>query len=225
MRCFNIFQMVKYQSFGLASASRWQSRRTCTHLLQEHWILKELLKTIHRRTLEPTQKRYPTSKAKEETATRQRRCSITIKINPIPARWETEKLKNSNTKKFLPLLWMFWALCQASKPTDLAKGLGIPKESDSEGQWDLITGLPQDCWKKTPFSKGTNKILSAPWPSGKEQWPHSVPNQAYLLKVESPVEVGQQGLAVGARALAAAILEGAPWHESPGGFRKSHFSH
>ena len=24
------------------------------------------------------------------------------------------------------------------------KGLGIPRESDFEGQWDLITGLPQD---------------------------------------------------------------------------------
>ena len=219
--------MVKYQSFGLASGSKWQNRRTCTHLLLwEHWTRSSLLKTIHRRTLEPTQERFPTSKDKEETVTRRRRRSITIKISPIPARWETDKRESNNTKTVLPLLWMLWALCHASKPADLAKGLGIPKESDSEGQWDLITGLPQDYWKKTPLSKGTNRILSAPWPSGKEQGPHRTPKQTYMLKEESPVEVGQQGLPVGTRALAAAILEGAPRRESPWRLQKTkHFIH
>ena len=33
---------------------------------------------------------------------------------------------------------------QASQPGDLTNGLGIPRESDLEGQWDLITRLPQD---------------------------------------------------------------------------------
>ena len=36
---------------------------------------------------------------------------------------------------------------QASQPGDLTNGLGIPRESDLEGQWDLITGLPQG-WGK-----------------------------------------------------------------------------
>ena len=36
---------------------------------------------------------------------------------------------------------------QASQPGDLTKGLGIPRESDFEGQWDLIIRLSQD-WGK-----------------------------------------------------------------------------
>ena len=52
-----------------------------------------------------------------------------------------------NTKEVLPLLWSFWTWCQASQPEDSTKGLGIPKESDLEGQCDLILGLPKD-WGK-----------------------------------------------------------------------------
>ena len=50
---------------------------------------------------------------------------------------------------------------QASKLEDPAKGLGIPRESGLNGQQDLITGLPQDWGKQTPFLEGTNKILHA----------------------------------------------------------------
>ena len=66
MTCFNIFQIVKCLSFGLASGSRWCSRRTFIHLLQEHQNRNKLLRTIHRRTLEPTQKKYPMAKDKKE---------------------------------------------------------------------------------------------------------------------------------------------------------------
>ena len=76
--------------------------------------------------------------------------AITIKSNPRPARWATHKLQNNNTKEVLPLLWWFWASCQASQPGDLTKGLGIPRESDLEGQQDLIIGLPQG-WEKQRF--------------------------------------------------------------------------
>ena len=51
------------------------------------------------------------------------------------------------------------------------KGLGIPRESDFKDQQDLITRLPQDWGKQTPLLEGTNKILHAPGPRGKEQWP------------------------------------------------------
>ena len=54
------------------------------------------------------------------------------------------------------------------QPGDPAKGLGISRESDFEGQWDLITELPQD-WGKQRLLKGTNKTLCAPGPRGKEQ--------------------------------------------------------
>ena len=61
------------------------------------------------------------------------------------AKWATNKLENNNTKEVLTLLWRFWA--PATQPGDPAQGLGIPRDSDFEGQHDLITGLPQD-WDK-----------------------------------------------------------------------------
>ena len=47
-----------------------------------------------------------------------------IKSNPIPARWVAHKLGNNNTK-VLPLLWRFWAPCQASQFGDPTKKLGL----------------------------------------------------------------------------------------------------
>ena len=52
-----------------------------------------------------------------------------------------------------------------AQPGDPAKGLEIPKES--EAQQDLIIELPQD-WGKQRSLAGTNKILCAPGPRGKE---------------------------------------------------------
>ena len=79
-----------------------------------------------------------------------RRGMVMIKSNPIPSRWVTHKLENDNTKESLPLLLRFWTLCQSSHPWDRTVRLGIPIPripSDLEGQWSLITGLPED-WKK-----------------------------------------------------------------------------
>ena len=56
------------------------------------------------------------------------------KSNSIPARWATHKLGNNNTKEVLALLSRFKTPHKASQSGDLAKGLGIPRESDSEGQ-------------------------------------------------------------------------------------------
>ena len=67
-----------------------------------------------------------------------------IKSNPKPAGSVTHKLENNNTKVVLLLLCRFRTPHQASKPGDLTKGLGIPRESDREGLQDLITRLPQD---------------------------------------------------------------------------------
>jgi hypothetical protein len=50
------------------------------------------------------EKGCPMSRHKEETTMRCRRRSSTIKINPISARWETNKLENNNTRKVLPLV-------------------------------------------------------------------------------------------------------------------------
>ena len=76
-----------------------------------------------------------------------RRGTIMIKSNPIPTRWVTHKPQNNNTKEVFPLLWRFWTKHQASQPGGLTKEQEIPRESDLEGQWNLIIGLPQD-WGK-----------------------------------------------------------------------------
>ena len=52
------------------------------------------------------------------------------------------------------------------QPRDPAKELGIPRESDFEGQWDLITELPED-WGKQGLLEGTNKTLCALGTQGK----------------------------------------------------------
>ena len=61
----------------------------------------------------------------------------------------THKQENINTKKqkSSPTVVNVLAPHQASQPGDLTLGLGIPRESGLEGQWDLIIGLPQD-WGK-----------------------------------------------------------------------------
>ena len=56
---------------------------------------------------------------------------------------------------------------QTFQPGDPAKGLRIPRESDFEGERDLITELPQDWGNR--LLKGTNKTLCAPGPRRKEQ--------------------------------------------------------
>ena len=52
-----------------------------------------------------------------------------------------------------------------------ARGFGketrLPRESNFEGQWDLITGFPHD-WGKALLT-GTNKILCAPGSTGKRE--------------------------------------------------------
>ena len=80
----------------------------------------------------------------------------------------THKVENNNTKEVLTLLPRFQAPHQTSQPGDATKGLGIPRESDFEGQWDLITELPQT-WGKQRLLKDTNKTLCTPGPRGKEQ--------------------------------------------------------
>ena len=112
--------------------------------------------TIDRRMLEPTKTKYPMSKTKKKLQRGGRRGIIMIKSNLIPAVWVTHKLENNNTKEVLPLLWRFWPLHEASQPGDLTNGLGIPRESDLEGQRDLITKLPQD-WGKQRLLEVTTK--------------------------------------------------------------------
>ena len=83
---------------------------------------------INRRTLETHHKKMPQVKDKGESAMGQLKGVITMRSNPIPARWVTHKLENNNTKIVLPLLWRFSVPGQASQPGDPAKRLGIPRE-------------------------------------------------------------------------------------------------
>ena len=65
------------------------------------------MKTIDRRILEPTNKKYPHPKAKKKPQKKGRRDTITIKSNPIPTRWVTHRQENNNTKEVLTLLSRF----------------------------------------------------------------------------------------------------------------------
>ena len=86
----------------------------------------------------PPKKDTPHSKKKEKLQQNGRRGTITIKWNPVSTRWVTHKLENNNTKEVLPVLWRFWAPCQASQPGGPAKIPWILRESDLESQWDGI---------------------------------------------------------------------------------------
>ena len=92
----------------------------------------------------PSNKVFPSPKTKEKLQWDGKSGTITIKSNPILARWVTHNLENNNIKEVLLLLWRFWAPCLASQPGDWKKGLRIPRESDPEGQRDLIIELAQD---------------------------------------------------------------------------------
>ena len=43
-------------------------------------------------------------------------------------------------------------------------GAGISRESDFEGQWDLITGLSQNCGKQRLHSWRAHKVFCSPGP-------------------------------------------------------------
>ena len=100
--------------------------------------------TIAKRMPDLLKKDTPHPKTKKRPQWDSRRGTIMIKSNPKPAGSVTHKLENNNTKVVLLLLCRFRTPHQASKPGDLTKGLGIPRESDREGLQDLITRLPQD---------------------------------------------------------------------------------
>ena len=71
---------------------------------------------------------------------------------------------------------------EISQPGDLTKELRTLRESDFEGQWDLIRiykGLGNR------LLEGTNKTLCAPGPRRKEQWPHKRLTQTCLWRSKS----------------------------------------
>ena len=135
-----------------------------------------------------------------------------IKSNPIPTRWVIHKLENSNnTKQVLPLLWMFWTPHQASQPGDWTKGLRIPREFGLEGQWDLTVRPPQNWEQQTPVLEGTNKILHRE----QKQWPHRRLSQTCMPVLEGLLWRHGPARAHHRDRLAAAVLEGTPWHKPP----------
>ena len=75
-----------------------------------------------------------------------------------PARWAIQNWRTIIPKKFSHS-------CQSSRPHNRLSNLGIwqnnriTRESDSEGQWDFNTELPQD-WGKQRLLEDANKIYS-----------------------------------------------------------------
>ena len=74
-----------------------------------------------------------------------------IKSNPIPARRVTHRLENNYTKEVLPLLWWFWAPCQASQP-----GL---QQRDRESLGNL-TLKASEIWLQDFHRSGRNRFHS-----------------------------------------------------------------
>ena len=70
-----------------------------------------------------------------------------IKLNPITPWWMTHKREKKKYQRSSLSVVKVLSPRQASQPGDLTNGWGIPRESDLEGQQDLIIGLPQD-WEK-----------------------------------------------------------------------------
>ena len=114
--------------------------------------------TINRRMLELTKKDIPCPETKKKPQLDGRK-STNTKSNPIPIRWAANNQENDIIKEVFPLLWQFWAPHPASQAGDPAKELGIPSESDFEGQWDSITGLPQD-WRIQRLHSGRTQTKS-----------------------------------------------------------------
>lgn len=72
-----------------------------------------------------------------------------------------------------------------TQPADPTKGLGIPRESDLESQWDLIIGLLQDWGKQTSLLEGAVSCALRPREGAVT---HRRLDQKYLQVEESPVE-------------------------------------
>ena len=135
--------------------------------------------------------------------------------NPIPTGWVTHKLENNNTKEVLPLLWRFWIPHQASRPGDLTKGLGSPRESGLEVQQDLDIGLSQD-WgiQRLPFWRAQTKSCVHQDPEERSNDPTGNWTKTTCQHWKASCgDVGQQGLTTGMAALAAASWEGSPCYK------------
>ena len=84
------------------------------------------------------QKRYATSKGKEETTTRLEENHTHNIIKPNTPRCATNRLKNNYVTEVLPWEWEFWALWQAPQPGCLALGGEASRTFGFEGCRDLI---------------------------------------------------------------------------------------
>ena len=156
------------------------------YLLPQHQNCNWLLNNHQQEDIGTQQKKdTPHPRTKEKPQWNSRWGTITIKSNPIPSVWETHNLENNDIEEVLALLWRFSAPHQAFQPGDAAKGLGMPRESDFEGQWDLITGLPTGLGEtEMPLLTDINKTLYTPGLRGKEQQPHRRLSQTYLWMFE-----------------------------------------
>ena len=135
----------------------------------------------------PPKKDTPHLKTKEKPQWDSRRGVIMLKSNPILAEWVTHKLENSNAKKF-----SHW--CEGTEPHVSFPAWRSSKETRNlQGIWlwrlvgfdyRISTGLGET---ETPFLEGTNKMLCATRPRGKEQWLHRGQNQTYLLVWQGPL--------------------------------------
>ena len=99
---------------------RNQDGRVEGHVLTSSWektrITTSCWTIIDRKTLELTKKHTPHPKTKEKPQWDGRWGAITVKSNPITARWVTQRLENTYTTEVHLLEWRLWAPCQVANP-------------------------------------------------------------------------------------------------------------
>ena len=152
---------------------------------------------IDRKTLELTKKDTPHPKTKEKPQWDGRRGAITIKSNPITARWVTHKLENTYTTEVHSLEWRFWARYQASKSR-----VQQWEEEFLENQTLKVSGIWLQDFDRTGGNRdwtlgGHTQGNVCIGTQGKEQWPDRRLNQNYLLVLEGLLQ--RRGLALSHR--------------------------
>ena len=143
----------------------------CHSLLREHQNHNQLLGSHQQEETGTHQKRYPTSKDKGEATMRRQDGRNHSKIKSHN-RW----VGDSQTGEHLyhrspPTGVKVLSPTSGSQPGGPATRGGIPRESDFEGQWDLIAGLQQDRGKQTPLLEGTHKVVCTLGPRGRNSDP------------------------------------------------------
>ena len=99
-----------------------------------------------------------------------------IKSNSIPAGCVNHNWKTILPKKFSHHCEKFMPNLRLPILRDMAKGLGIPRESNFESQWNLVTGIHRLGRYPDSTLGGHKQNLGKPGPRGKKKRQETEPD-------------------------------------------------